>query len=60
MNIEHSRVFQLRKKKIKKYPVSVVLPQDFIRANRIKVGDELIFYLVENTHELIIKKKEDF
>lgn len=58
--LESSRVFKLKTRKIKKYPVSLRLPQEFLRSNRIKIGDEIDVFLVENTHELIIKKKEVF
>jgi len=55
---ESSRVLELKSRKVKKYPVSIRLPKEFIRSNRLKIGDTLEIYLVENTYELIIKKVE--
>lgn len=50
------RVVKLKTRKIKKYPVTITLPKEFIRANRIQVGDTIVIYLTES-RELIIKKE---
>ncbi len=52
------RVIKLKTRKIKKHPVTIVLPKEFIRANRIVAGDVIVLYLTESK-ELIIKKLQE-
>ena len=52
------RVIKLKTRKIKTASISIKLPKEFIKANRLQIGDVIAIYLTES-RELIIKKQED-
>lgn len=51
-------VFKIKIRAIKKFPAHLTLPKEFIKANRIKVGDVVGIYIEKDTNQLIIKKEE--
>lgn len=51
-------VFKVRIRTIRKFPTNISLPKEFIRSNKLKVGDVIGVYLEKDTNQLIIKKEE--
>ena len=53
--LKQGRVVRIRKKKISQYPIKMRIPQEFIKRNDLKIGDELNFY-ISDAGDLIISK----
>ena len=53
--VQHGRLVKLRAKTVRAFPVTVRLPEWFLKRNDIKMGDKLYVYM-SDAGDLIISK----